>query len=74
MPVFGQRKKELGAPAGGKIEPSKSPGSIAGNEELSIGMETIVAGRPASILARSIANACGPRKAVPEELNTFMLM
>jgi len=72
--VFGQRKKELGAPAGGKVEPSKSPGNIVGNEEPRIGMEMIVAGRPASILVRSIAKACGPRRAVPVELKTFMLM
>jgi hypothetical protein len=33
-----------------------------------------VAGTPASIFVLSKANACGPRKEVPEELNTFMLI
>jgi hypothetical protein len=35
---------------------------------------TNVAGLPASIAVRSKANGCGPRKAVPLVLNTFMLM
>jgi hypothetical protein len=33
-----------------------------------------VAGVPASMAARSSANGCGPRKAVPEALKTFIAM
>jgi hypothetical protein len=35
---------------------------------------TKVAGAPVSIFARSKAKGCGPRKLVPAELKTFMLM
>src|SRR6478736_10404890 len=64
----------LGAFAGGRIDPSKSAGISWSSEGLSIPVLTIVAGVPASIAVRSSANGCGPRKAVPAALNTFVLM
>jgi hypothetical protein len=66
-----------GAPAGGAVEPSRSPGSIASFAELNTAEFRVVtndAGEPASIAARLNANGCGPRKAVPAVLKTFMLM
>jgi hypothetical protein len=65
------------APAGGSVEPSRSAGSMASFELLKTDgflVVTNVAAVPASIAERSNANGCGPRKAVPEELKTFMLM
>src|SRR4026209_2880852 len=67
----------FGAPAGGWVEPSRSPGRNASLAELNTSgsrVVTNVAGWPASIAARLNANGCGPRKAVPDELKTFMLM
>ena len=59
------------------MDPSRSPGRIASFDGLNTAafrVVTNVAGWPASIAARLNANGCGPRKAVPEELKTFMLM
>ena len=64
----------FGAPPGGRIDPSKSAGMSWSSVGPSIPVLMIVAGLPASIAVRSIANGCGPRKAVPDALNTFMLM
>jgi hypothetical protein len=66
-----------GAPAGGCVEPSRSAGSIASFAlEKTEGSRVVtkVAGSPASIAARSNANGCGPRKAVPAALKTFIVM
>ena len=66
-----------GEPAGGVVDPSRSPGRIASFAELKTDASRVVtnvAGWPASIAARLNANGCGPRNAVPAELNTFMLM
>jgi len=64
----------FGAPAGGGVIPSRSAGRNASSVGPPRGAKMIVAGLPASIAVRSKANACGPRNAVPDELNTFMLM
>src|SRR6266498_3546946 len=65
----------FGAPAGGEFKPSRSAGmnwSLDGLKKAGSRNVTNVAGLPASIAARSKANGCGPRNAVPDELNTFM--
>ena len=70
-------RKGFGAPAGGAVEPSRSPGSIAsfdGVNTAAFRVVTNVAGEPASIAARLKANGCGPRNAVPDELKTFIVM
>ena len=64
----------FGAPLGGDTEPSRSAGMNASSVEEPSGPAMKVAELPASIADRSSANACGPRNAVPDELNTFMLM
>src|SRR6266516_6637903 len=64
----------FGAPEGGWFDPSRSAGMSWSSVGPSMPVLMIVAGVPLSIADRSIANGCGPRKAVPDELNTFMLM
>ena len=64
----------FGAPDGGWFIPSTSAGMSWSSDGLSMPVLMIAAGVPLSIAERSIANGCGPRNAVPDELNTFMLM
>src|SRR5919197_517519 len=64
----------FGAPAGGGVEPSRSAGRNGLSDEVPRGAAMKVAGLPAIIAARSNAKPCGPRNAVPDALNTFMLM
>src|SRR5215472_15638464 len=64
----------LGAPAGGRIEPSKSAGMSWSSDGLSMPVLMTVAGLPFSMSARSSANGCGPRKAVPDALKMLKLM
>src|SRR5947207_4264084 len=74
-PVPGNETKGSPVPAGGRMEPSKSPARKEGSEDPPvIPRVTKVAAVPASMLVRSKAKAWGPRKAVPAELNTFMNM
>jgi hypothetical protein len=73
--LVGKLTKVSAAPLAGRVEPSRSAGKIA-PAELPIGPTglTKVAAAPVSIFARSKAKGCGPRKLVPLELKTFMLM
>src|SRR4029079_14242406 len=74
-PPPGNSTNVAGAPAGGSVEPTRSAGRKTSSPDPPVmpGV-TKVAGKPDSILVLSKAKACGPRNAVPVELNTFMLM
>src|SRR5689334_19206197 len=64
----------FGAPDGGRTDPSKSAGMSWSSVGVRMPVLMMVAGRPFNIDERSSANGCGPRKAVPDALNTFVLM
>ena len=74
--AVGHSTNELGAPAGGRVLTVEIGGEVrllASRPPVMPGVMN-VAGFPASIAARSNANGWGPRNAVPDELNTFMVM
>src|SRR5579859_349442 len=68
-------RKGFGAPAGGRMLPSRSPGNMKPSAVLSgPAVVTKVAVVPASMAGRSKANGCGPRYLLPAALKTLSPM